>query len=106
MNKYNGRSNRDTFLVDIYFTDDFLDYTTTKLNVSYYDLQKVSNVEEIAKHFKDFVVQEIKKGLDGVPDYLYEFIDSTSISKRLNNVNWHELANLILERVNLISERE
>jgi hypothetical protein len=76
MGKYNGWTNRETWLVDVWFGDSFLHLH-----------------EDGHKITKDFIRQEVELYLDekgAMSGFIYDMMDMAAI-------NWEELANHYVE---------
>ena len=101
-NTYNGWSNRETWLVNLYFGDSFADMIRSEiadggyaddvaaLKEGFYDeadkKQYVGQmIDDIAKRYEDDAYEYIQPELDKLSGFLSDLID-------LESINWFELA--------------
>ena len=74
-NSYNGWTNRETWLVNIWFMDNL-----------YLELRDVVSQGDRARYIRDYVEEHVDNS--DIPDsFINDLID-------ISSVNWHELANV------------
>ena len=84
MTNYNGWTNRETWLVNLYFGDDL--YQTIKEE---YYFQGVTSVSELAEIYKDHVMGYLEEELGSLGSFLSDYID-------FGLINWDELAENVI----------
>jgi hypothetical protein len=101
-NTYNGWSNRETWLVNLWYDDSFGDYIRSDVEEGNYaeDVENLAEgfydeadkkqyvgqmIGDVAKRYEDYVMEYIQEELDKLSGFLSDFID-------LGLINWYELA--------------
>lgn len=84
---YNGWSNRETWLVNLYFGDAFEEYIREEIEEN----ENKWDAYNIGEAYKDFVLSFIEEELENLSPFLSDFID-------LSKIEWYELGeNVLLE---------
>lgn len=83
--KYNGWANRETWLVNLHYGDDFSEYIREELeeNRNEYDAY------EVGEKFKEFVFAIIDEELEKLSLFLRDMMD-------LEAIDWEELGETVL----------
>lgn len=88
---YNGCTNRETWLVKLYFEEDFYEYVTsdfTNFNPETDDIHKLADL------YKDYVVNnQLEEELNNLSPFLSDFIDLEGA------VDWYDLANTVYDDI-------
>ena len=92
MSEYNGWSNYETWLINMYFDQYFIDYVTEMYGT---DQSLYSQVYEIGNSLQDIVDEMASEVLQGDGTYWIEDL----VNKSLGNVNWRELADSTLDSI-------
>ena len=87
MTTYNGWTNRETWLVNLYFGDDL--YQTIKEE---YYFQGVNTVSELAEVYKNHVMGYLAEELNSLGSFLSDYLD-------LGRINWDELADSVISDI-------
>lgn len=93
---YNGWTNRETWLVNLYFGDSFNSYIDDDVNEGYIDLERPKNdiVAEIAERYDDYVSEQLEGEIEALSSFLHDFID-------LGLIDWYDLAESIYEDIKI-----
>ena len=83
--KYNGWTNRETWLVNLYFGSDFEEIVKSEIE----ETGEKMSVDEIAEKYEEFVTSMFDDEIDSLSPFLQDLID-------LGIINWYELAEAVL----------
>ena len=95
-NTYNGWTNRETWLVNLYFGDVFNSFIDEDLNEGSIDLEqsKEDIISEIAERYDNFVTEQLEEEIEALSSFLHDFID-------LGRIDWYDLAESIYEDIKI-----
>jgi len=82
---YNGWSNRETWLVNLYFGDAFEEYIREEIEEN----ENKWDAYNIGKAYEEFVLSSIEEELENLSPFLSDFID-------LSKIEWYELGENVL----------
>ena len=92
MSEYNGWTNYETWLINMYFDTYFIDYVTETYGT---DPSLYAQVYEIGQSLEDIVDEMAGEILQGDGTYWIEDL----VNKTLGSVDWRELANSTLDSI-------
>jgi len=89
MKKYNGWTNRETWLVNLYFGEAFYDYIKERLEeggaLEQFNRDDQEAISKIATIYQDYVESYLEEELEKLSSFLSDYID-------LNLIDWYDLA--------------
>ena len=93
MKKYNGWTNRETWLVNLYFGEAFYDYIKERLEeegaleqFNTNDQEAISKIAVVYKDYvEDYVESYLEEELEKLSSFLLDYID-------LGLIDWYDLA--------------
>lgn len=88
MEKYNGWTNRETWLVNLYFGEGFYDYIKEQLKeeaLEQFNNEEHEAISEIAGIYRDYVESYLEEELEKLSSFLSDYID-------LGLIDWYDLA--------------
>jgi len=92
MSEYNGWTNYETWLINMYFDNDFIDFVTEQFGT---DPSLYSQMYEIGQSLENVVDEMASEVLQGDDTYwIGDLVDKT-----LADVNWRELADHTLDSI-------
>lgn len=88
---YNGCTNRETWLVKVYFEDEFYEYITDNY-YSVFDPQ-TDDVHKLADLYKEYVYNQLEEELANLSPFLSDYLDLEG------EIDWYDLANSIYNEI-------
>lgn len=90
MKKYNGWTNRETWLVNLYFGEAFYDYIKERLEEEGGALEQFNRddqeaISKIAAIYRDYVESYLEEELEKLSSFLSDYIN-------LGLIDWYDLA--------------